>query len=101
MNAKPQSHKSEIRNPKSEANPKFECAVIFKTRLFPRFQTFHFRIWNLFRISSFGFRIYVVLLILVCACAARAASGLEENFLHPPSSARPWVYWFWLNGNIT
>src|SRR5512137_2711559 len=27
--------------------------------------------------------------------------GLQQGFLHPPVSARPWVYWFWLNGNIT
>src|ERR1041385_3922995 len=26
---------------------------------------------------------------------------LETPFAHPPDSARPWVYWFWLNGNIT
>jgi hypothetical protein len=26
---------------------------------------------------------------------------LSEGFLHPPDSARPWVYWFWINGNIT
>ncbi len=25
----------------------------------------------------------------------------ETGFLHPPPSARPWVYWFWLSGNIT
>ena len=24
-----------------------------------------------------------------------------KNFAAPPDSARPWVYWFWLNGNIT
>jgi hypothetical protein len=30
-----------------------------------------------------------------------AASVLEQGFLQPPDSARPWVYWFWLNGNIT
>src|ERR1043166_7667675 len=28
-------------------------------------------------------------------------SKLEKGFTHPPESARPWVYWFWLNGNIT
>ena len=27
--------------------------------------------------------------------------SLEEGFRRPPDSARPWVYWFWLNGNIT
>ena len=28
-------------------------------------------------------------------------SDLSSQFLTPPDSARPWVYWFWLNGNIT
>jgi len=34
---------------------------------------------------------------------ARAQSGteLERGFVRPPAAARPWVYWFWLNGNIT
>lgn len=27
--------------------------------------------------------------------------SLEQDFRQPPDSARPWVYWFWLNGNIT
>jgi hypothetical protein len=26
---------------------------------------------------------------------------LAEAFLHPPDSAPPWVYWFWINGNVT
>ncbi|MGO8697161.1 MAG: glycosyl hydrolase [Limisphaerales bacterium] len=26
---------------------------------------------------------------------------MESGFLNPPASARPWVYWFWLNGNLT
>ena len=33
--------------------------------------------------------------------AEETASELEKNFIQPPDSARPWVYWFWLNGNIT
>ena len=32
---------------------------------------------------------------------AFGAADLEQNFLHPPASARPWVFWFWLNGNVT
>ncbi|MGB9603066.1 MAG: glycosyl hydrolase, partial [Limisphaerales bacterium] len=28
-------------------------------------------------------------------------AGLEGNFLSPPDSTRPWVYWFFLNGNIS
>jgi hypothetical protein len=27
--------------------------------------------------------------------------ALVQGFTRPPQSARPWVYWFWLNGNIT
>ncbi len=30
-----------------------------------------------------------------------AAEVLAAEFVQPPDSARPWVYWFWLNGNIT
>ena len=33
--------------------------------------------------------------------AAAPVSDLEKGFTRPPDSARPWVYWFWLNGNIT
>ena len=30
-----------------------------------------------------------------------AASGLVAAFQSPPASARPWVYWMWIDGNIT
>jgi hypothetical protein len=33
--------------------------------------------------------------------SALAADKLESGFQHPPDSARPWVYWFPLDGNIT
>lgn len=29
------------------------------------------------------------------------ASDLSAQFAKPPASARPWVYWFWNNGNVT
>jgi hypothetical protein len=32
---------------------------------------------------------------------ARTGSDLEAGFKNPPPSARPWVFWFWINGNIT
>ena len=42
------------------------------------------------------------------ACLILAGSGLSAaevdlgaGFRNPPDSARPWVYWFWLDGNIT
>ncbi len=46
--------------------------------------------------------------IAVCAGVAlgmfargSAADELSQGFVSPPAEARPWVYWFWLNGNIT
>jgi hypothetical protein len=33
--------------------------------------------------------------------ASNARGALEETFQHPPASAKPWAYWFWINGNIT
>jgi hypothetical protein len=29
------------------------------------------------------------------------AQSLEESFLTPPDSVKPWVVWFWINGNIS
>lgn len=30
-----------------------------------------------------------------------AHDELTRNFLDPPRSARPWVYWWWITGNVT
>jgi len=32
---------------------------------------------------------------------AAGPSDLAKGFAAPPASARPWVYWFWLDGNIS
>ena len=37
----------------------------------------------------------------LCVSSLQAANDLERGFAHPPDSARPWVYWFWLSGNIS
>ncbi|HXL54830.1 MAG TPA: twin-arginine translocation signal domain-containing protein, partial [Chitinophagaceae bacterium] len=29
------------------------------------------------------------------------SSDLEESFIHPPDSAKPYAIWFWMNGNVT
>ena len=34
-------------------------------------------------------------------CAAEKTPDLQRGFLHPPDSARPWVYWFIMDGNLT
>ena len=35
------------------------------------------------------------------AQSAFSPSDLAGQFANPPASARPWVYWFWLSGNLT
>lgn len=48
--------------------------------------------------------IAIAWLVLFGACQpgpTGEAQDLEAGFARPPVSARPWVYWFWLNGNIT
>src|SRR6267142_3043567 len=42
-----------------------------------------------------------ILMVLAVKIYAGSFSDLEQGFLHPPDSARPWVFWFWLNGNVT
>ena len=43
---------------------------------------------------------------LAAACAALvlgalpASADLYEDFVTPPVSARPWCYWYWVNGNV-
>ncbi len=35
------------------------------------------------------------------AINSATSQNLSAGFLNPPDDARPWVYWFWINGNIT
>ena len=41
------------------------------------------------------------LLCLALNAFAAPADPLENSFVTPPASARPWVNWFALNGNLT
>jgi hypothetical protein len=43
-----------------------------------------------------------LLTILFHACnEQQQVSQLESSFKHPPDSVKPWVFWFWMNGNIS
>jgi len=33
--------------------------------------------------------------------SSRGAGDLETNFMNPPESAKPRVWWHWMNGNVT
>jgi hypothetical protein len=59
--------------------------------------------------SEYSMKRTILLALAVIGLASMAAAGetmqavdpLEKRFLTPPDAARPWVYWFWLDGNIT
>ena len=35
------------------------------------------------------------------AFKSKLSTDLEESFIHPPDSAKPYAIWFWMNGNVT
>jgi len=41
------------------------------------------------------------LAMFLMAGSPSAADDLAAQFVQPPAAARPWVFWFWMNGNIT
>ena len=36
----------------------------------------------------------------VALCALPLAAALYDDFKAPPDAARPWCYWYWVNGNV-
>lgn len=52
------------------------------------------------------FVVLVVLLVLLDGCTSEIPSGpshsqLMESFINPPDSARPGVYWYFMDGNLS
>ncbi len=39
--------------------------------------------------------------LVAAGCASRPADPLARGFAAPPDEARPWVYWMWMDGNLT
>lgn len=53
---------------------------------------------------AFRFRQTTAAILLAMTAATLHAQPLDPlaaGFRNPPDSARPWVYWFWNNGNVT
>lgn len=40
-------------------------------------------------------------LILGAGLFAQTSASLEQEFRHPPAAARPWVYWYFMDGNMS
>jgi hypothetical protein len=43
-------------------------------------------------------RILMAVGLLALNSGVLAAGDLEKNFVNPPDSAKPWVYWVWFAG---
>jgi hypothetical protein len=43
----------------------------------------------------------IAIAALLASAALSAPTDLASEFRDPPDPARPWVYWFWIDGNIT
>ena len=56
---------------------------------------------NQFGIRRLVLRLALTGLIFATPGLPAADVELRAGFRSPPESARPWVYWFWLDGNIT
>jgi len=46
-------------------------------------------------------RILLISLAFVIVNLNLLGQDLEQSFLNPPDSVKPWVFWFWINGNIS
>lgn len=52
-------------------------------------------------------RYYLILTLIVCVSSRLFAQAknrpdvIESTFLHPPESAKPWVFWYWLHGAVS
>ena len=51
--------------------------------------------------TSFKIMIVLISVLAVFSCANSSGQGLEIGFVNPPDSARPGVYWYFMDGNVS
>lgn len=51
--------------------------------------------------TQFGWCIFLVLLVFSACTSTRNTNELEKGFQDPPESARPGVYWYFMDGNLS
>jgi len=54
---------------------------------------------NLVRVAQDLFPIVTAIFLAIGTSVF--AGDLDEGFVHPPASAKPWVYWYFMDGNLT
>ena len=48
-----------------------------------------------------AFAVFSGVVIGIAIAAGGAEPGLECGFADPPHEARPWVFWWWLESNVS
>jgi len=43
----------------------------------------------------------IAISVAVSSFTSARAADLEAGFRNPPAAVKPWVFWFWINGNIS
>jgi hypothetical protein len=49
----------------------------------------------------FIFFSFLLLTLSVQAQQKKKNNSIEQNFLNPPESAKPWVFWYWMHGAVS
>ncbi|MCX6143675.1 MAG: glycosyl hydrolase [Ignavibacteriales bacterium] len=45
--------------------------------------------------------LFALLIIPLVSISQTRPDALRQGFFHPPDEARPWVYWVWMDGNLS
>jgi len=43
----------------------------------------------------------IIAIAIIITSISLSGQKLEQSFRNPPDSVKPWVFWFWINGNIS
>ncbi len=58
-------------------------------------------LFNDYLAMSSGTRAIFLIAAFLVACNLKAPGRLEEGFINPPDDTKPWVYWYWIDENIS
>jgi len=53
------------------------------------------------KIAKFRAALFAATMVIASPLSANGPASLEQGFQEPPHSARPRVWWHWMNGNVT
>lgn len=51
--------------------------------------------------GKYFYILFVVVVILGLSKGLTAQDTLQQRFLHPPASAKPWVFWYWMQAAVS